>query len=157
MFCQSAASDQANSARGIPDTDTAKGGFVGFFWKVMQQKNLCSYTVCLVGKSVTISILAGALSHWRLLVILNYIYILCVCRVQLWVSQKQGCKVQIKQLTKEVANYQLIGIAFKLTVIPWNPLWICSCFGENTLRWPEIKQIWTGLQVIYVVRMSGLT
>lgn len=46
-----------------------------------------------------------------------YLYIMCL-QVQLWVSQKQGCKVQIKQLTKEVTNYQLIGIAFKLTVIP---------------------------------------
>lgn len=31
-------------------------------------------------------------------------------------SQKQGCRVEIKHLTKEVSNYQLIGIASKLTV-----------------------------------------
>lgn len=47
-----------------------------------------------------------------------YLYIMCLQGSSLGMSQKQGCKVQIKQLTKEVTNYQLIGIAFKLTVIP---------------------------------------
>lgn len=73
----------------------------------------------------------------------------------LGMSQKQGCTVQIKLLTKEVTNYQLIGIAFKLTVVPWNPLWILVCFGGKILRWPEIQEIWTGLQR-YRGRLTGL-
>lgn len=43
---------------------------------------------------------------------------MCLQGSALGMSQKQGCKVQIKPLTKEVTNYQLIGIAFKVSVKP---------------------------------------
>jgi len=80
---------------------------------------------------------------------------MCLQGSALSMSQKQGCKVQIKLLTEEVANYQLIGIAFNLTVIPWNPLWILVRFGGKTLRWPEMQEIWVKLQ-LYRGWLTGL-
>lgn len=90
MFCQSAASDQANCAERIPDTDAAKGGFAGSCWKVMQQKNLCSYTVCLVGKSVTIYTGRGSESLEAACDLKLCLCIMCLQGSALDMSQKQG-------------------------------------------------------------------
>lgn len=45
---------QAGYARKSPTKGTASSIFAGSGWKVMQQKNLHSYTLCLVGKLVHI-------------------------------------------------------------------------------------------------------
>lgn len=58
LFCQSTTFGQMGCARRIPNMDTANSYFAGSCWKVMQQQNLYSYTICLVGESVNISILA---------------------------------------------------------------------------------------------------
>lgn len=118
MFCQSAASDEANCAERIPDTDTAKGGFAGSLEGDAAEKFVLIH--CMPGGEISDYIYTGrgsesleAACDFKL-----YLYIMCLQGSALDMSQKQGCKVQIKPLTEEVTNYQLIGIALKLTVIP---------------------------------------
>lgn len=148
LFCQSTTFDQMSCARRIPNMDTANSYFAGSCLKVMQQQNLYSYTICLGNQWIYLYWHSCSESLETACDLKWYLYIMWLQGSALDMSQKQGCTVQIKLLTKEVTNYQLIGIAFKLTVIPWNPLWILVCFGGKILRWPEIQEIWTGLPTI---------
>lgn len=80
-----------------------------------------------------------------------YLYIMCLQGSALDMSQKQGCKVQIKPLTKEVTNYQLIRIAFKL--LSYSEILCESLVTLEKIFSGGLKYNRFGLQVICVVRM----